>query len=200
MDEIVRKALAKWPDVPDVFGWLRLDRRGRWLLKVARPQAAPGDVEPRAFEPIGNAAFNEFISRNYQPDERGRWYFQNGPQRVFATLDATPWIYRLDDQARGWLAHTGEKAGALSELLFDEQGGVVLVAALGPGLVIDRDTAALLDALQDAQGKPLAAETLIAALKDGQGMRVKLLGAPVTAAMLHGSLAARFGFDPDPTE
>ncbi|MBP6280161.1 MAG: DUF2946 family protein, partial [Rhodocyclaceae bacterium] len=33
MDDAVVRALAKWPDVPDVFGWLRLDKRGQWRLK-----------------------------------------------------------------------------------------------------------------------------------------------------------------------
>jgi len=56
MDEIVARSMAKWPDVPDVYGWLSLDRRGNWLLKN---------------EKIGNGALREFIGRNYQPDARG---------------------------------------------------------------------------------------------------------------------------------
>ena len=28
MDEIVIRAMQKWPNVPNVFGWLKLDRRG----------------------------------------------------------------------------------------------------------------------------------------------------------------------------
>jgi hypothetical protein len=36
VDEIVLRAQAKWPGVPDVYGWLSLDRRGRWLLCDAR--------------------------------------------------------------------------------------------------------------------------------------------------------------------
>ena len=68
VDAVVLRAMAKWPNVPAVFGWLSLDRRGRWLLRG---------------EPIGNAAARQFISRNYQSDPHGRWFFQNGPQRVF---------------------------------------------------------------------------------------------------------------------
>ena len=67
MDEIVARSLAKWPNVPAVYGWLELDRRGNWLIKGER---------------IGNVALREFIARNYDADERGRWFFQNGPQRV----------------------------------------------------------------------------------------------------------------------
>ena len=48
MDERVLRSMAKWPDVPDVYGWLSLDRRGNWLLKGER---------------IGNQALRDFISR-----------------------------------------------------------------------------------------------------------------------------------------
>ena len=33
MDDIVKQAMAKWPDVPSVYGWLGLDRR-RLPLKM----------------------------------------------------------------------------------------------------------------------------------------------------------------------
>ena len=33
MDDIVKQAMAKWPDVPNVYGWLSLDRRGVWRIK-----------------------------------------------------------------------------------------------------------------------------------------------------------------------
>ena len=28
------RAMAKWPNVPVAYGWLNLDRRGRWSIKV----------------------------------------------------------------------------------------------------------------------------------------------------------------------
>jgi hypothetical protein len=62
MDPIVIQAMAKWPAVPNVYGWLRLDRRGGWLIKGDR---------------IANAGVTAFIGRNYAADERGRWFFQN---------------------------------------------------------------------------------------------------------------------------
>ncbi|EAY63818.1 conserved hypothetical protein [Burkholderia cenocepacia PC184] len=40
MDDIVRQALAKWPNVPDCTGWLLLDRRGTWRLRDDAAQAA----------------------------------------------------------------------------------------------------------------------------------------------------------------
>ena len=39
MDEIVRQAMAKWPQVPDCFGWLALDARGDWYLRDDAAQA-----------------------------------------------------------------------------------------------------------------------------------------------------------------
>jgi hypothetical protein len=44
---------------------------------------------------IQHLALNDFISRNYACDPLGRYFFQNGPQRVFITLDATPFIARI---------------------------------------------------------------------------------------------------------
>src|SRR4051812_48078794 len=99
--------MQKWPDVPRVYGWLSLDRRGQWCIK----SAAAG-----RFERIGNRAVTEFIGRNYDRDEAGRWFFQNGPQRVFVTLQYTPWIYRLSDAGTGWVSHTGRAITAMDAL------------------------------------------------------------------------------------
>lgn len=44
---------------------------------------------------IEHTALKEFISRNYACDNSGRYFFQNGPQRVFITLTSTPWIARI---------------------------------------------------------------------------------------------------------
>ena len=33
MDEIVIRGMLKWPNVPSVYGWLSLDRRGSWTIK-----------------------------------------------------------------------------------------------------------------------------------------------------------------------
>ena len=40
MDDIVRQALAKWPNVPHCHGWLGLDARGNWYMRDDRVQAA----------------------------------------------------------------------------------------------------------------------------------------------------------------
>ena len=48
MDDIVKQALAKWPNVPHCTGWLMLDRRGNWRMRDDAAQASgrPGDVDP----------------------------------------------------------------------------------------------------------------------------------------------------------
>ena len=33
MDDIVKQAMAKWPNVPACWGWLGLDARGNWWLR-----------------------------------------------------------------------------------------------------------------------------------------------------------------------
>jgi len=121
MDPIVLRSMAKWPDVPDVYGWLSLDRRGNWLIKG---------------EKIGNAALREFISRNYTSDAQRRWFFQNGPQRVFVTLAYTPLVVRHEgeaifDQCGRWFG--------LIEAFLDEEGSVLLLGAPGIALLDDRD-------------------------------------------------------------
>ena len=185
MDEVVKRAMLKWPDVPNVCGWLRLDRRGNWLVRDATG----------AFGRIGNQSIVDFIGRNYHADERGRWYFQNGPQRVFVTLDYTPFVFRLDDRHAGWLTHAGADAGQPLELLLDEDHALVLVTTLGAGLVLDRDLSWVLDHLSDAAGGTLEAETFIARLEAGESLDVQFLGSKLHASRLvNSTLAGRFGF------
>jgi len=123
MDEHVLRSLIKWPDVPDCFGWLALDRRGQWRMRdeFAQQNKLPGQA-------ITHRALNEFISRNYACDSLGRYFFQNGPQRVFITLDATPWVVRITPSERGLelisqCNNPIEASGALS----DENGNIYIV-------------------------------------------------------------------------
>jgi hypothetical protein len=142
MDEMVRSAMLKWPDVPSVYGWLSLDRRGRWRVRVQGADSGP----PR-FEPIGNAALNAFIGRNYQPDARGCWYFQNGPQRVFVRLDFMPLVYRLDGP--GFADQCGTQVRELEAAWLDEQGSLILLADGRAGGLDGRDLAPYADRLAE---------------------------------------------------
>lgn len=131
MDEIVRQALAKWPDVPHCTGWLALDRRGAWRMRDAAAQAA-GSLG----EPIRHAALIGFINRNYAADPCGRWFFQNGPQRVYVELAYTPWVVRL--LWHGQALHLSDQAGAdfaPRECLADDAGAVLFVDQRQPARV-----------------------------------------------------------------
>jgi hypothetical protein len=125
-DRFLLRAMARWPGVPAVYGWLRLDRRGNWLLR----EPAGG------FGRIGNAALRDFIARNYAVDERGCWYFQNGPQRVFAALDYAPFV--LHYQGDALVDHCGARVRA-EETFVDEEGSVLMRVARGLGLLDDRE-------------------------------------------------------------
>ena len=143
MDEIVLRGMAKWPNVPSVYGWLSLDRRGNWLIKGER---------------IPNPLVTEFIGRNYARDERGCWFFQNGPQRVFVNLDYAPFVYRVvspDGAPLALEAHNGRPVSAVAGAWMDERGAVLLDTDLGAGNVHDRDLERLLPHLVDAGGNPL---------------------------------------------
>jgi hypothetical protein len=148
MDQAVIRSIAKWPDVPAVYGWLALDARGNWLLRN------PASL---AFERIGNVGLREFISRNYEPDERGRWFFQNGPQRVYVRLAYTPLVFRLTGDVV--FDHCGRRAGALTGAWLDERGALILRAAAGVGVLEDRELLAASELLVDASGVPVGSLT-----------------------------------------
>ncbi len=137
MDEQVLRSLIKWPNVPHCFGWLALDRRGQWRMRdeFAQANQLAGNV-------IQHTTLNEFISRNYACDSLGRYFFQNGPQRVFITLDATPFIVRIIPSARGLqlLTQCGTEIkpqGALS----DEKGNIYITGLISQSLSDQIDSA-----------------------------------------------------------
>lgn len=125
MDEIVSRAMAKWPNVPAVYGWLALDARGQWLIKGER---------------IGNPGIVEFIGRNYDRDAQGRWFFQNGPQRVFVDLFYTPYVFRFDpEQGTVLVAQNAIPATRVDGCWIDEHGRVIVATEIGIGTIHDRD-------------------------------------------------------------
>lgn len=158
MDDIVKAAMAKWPNVPDCFGWLGLDARGNWYMRDDRVQAA-GAFPASKGSLLQHEKLIDFIQRNYAFDDQGRWYFQNGPQRVYVELEATPWIWRLQPDGRV-LSHTGSPVQA-RECLLDESGKLYLVTDLGLGLVHSADMTLAADQVELGTWTPasvLAAE------------------------------------------
>ena len=151
MDDIVKAALKKWPNVPHCYGWLALDARGDWYMRDERIQAA-GPFPQVKGSRITHEKLREFIERNYASDEAGAWFFQNGPQRVYLQLEAAPWVWRL--QANGGIvSHTG-RAAAFESAWLDELGRLFLNTDLGLGIVhsLDMETAA--DAVEAGRWEP----------------------------------------------
>ena len=140
MDDIVKQAMAKWPNVPDCYGWLGLDARGNWYMRDDSAQAA-GNFNSGMPGAKGSLLKHEklidFIQRNYACNAQGHWYFQNGPQRVFVELSATPWIWRVS-AAQALTAHTGQSV-EYRQALMDEYGWLYLETSCGFGLVHTQD-------------------------------------------------------------
>ncbi len=188
MDTSVLAAIARWPNVPAVFGWLELTARGEWRIRG---------------EPIANAAIREFIGRNYAADERGRWFFQNGPQRVYITLELAPWVVRVQHDLTLRM-HTGLAPAQLHAAALVDESVLVLLTDLGAGNIDDRDAAKFLSVLTGAAGRPLADSDFDGVLcgaidAEVSTARCGLRGPPVPLARLNrAQLAGEFGFEPRP--
>lgn len=179
MDDLVRQAMAKWPNVPDCHGWLGLNARGDWYMRDDRAQAVgpfagPGSSAASRGSLLRHDKLIAFIQRNYAADAQGRWFFQNGPQRVFVELELAPWILRVADTVQQFTVHThtGQPVQVLRTLC-DEQGRLLLHTDAGLGLVHTLDTLQAAEALE-------------------QGVW------PALEQVQSADLPARFGFVPSP--
>ena len=152
MDDIVKAAMAKWPNVPHCYGWLGLDARGNWYMRDDRVQAQ-GPFPASKGSLLRHDKLIEFIHRNYASDAQGQWYFQNGPQRVYVELENTPWVWRLQPDG-SVLAHTGVPA-QVQDSLMDETGRLYLVTELGVGLVHSADMNLAADAVEAGRWRPV---------------------------------------------
>lgn len=147
MDASVLAALARWPDVPAVAGWLSLDAAGRWRLHPQGDAARGGEGVS-----IGNPAILAFMARNYDHDGQGRWFFQNGPQRVYVRLDAAPYILRTGADASILETHTGLAVHDITAWYLDDAHRLYARTDVGPGMVAGRDIPALMDAMRLENG------------------------------------------------
>jgi len=137
MDDIVKAALKKWPNVPACRGWLALDARGDWYMRDDRVQAA-GPFPRVKGSRIQHDKLREFIERNYARDDTGAWFFQNGPQRVYVELEAAPFVWRVAAQDFALTSHSGS-AARLHSTWLDEAGRLFLDTDIGYGLVHTQD-------------------------------------------------------------
>lgn len=149
MDDWVLKALKRWPNVPALFGWLGLDRRGRWLVQG---------------ETISHPRIIEVINRNYGVDQHGRWYFQNGPQRGYMQLESTPYILMVAEDGERLMTHNALIVEQTRAAYLDEEGALVLVTEHGPGEISGTDLAWVLDRMT-VDGQPVDDESLAATLE-----------------------------------
>ncbi len=185
--------MAKWPNVPAVYGWLALDRRGNWLIKR---------------ETISNAALNAYIGRNYLHDDAGRWFFQNGPQRVFVDLDYTPFVYRATNELKTPLAlvtHIGDSVNTVQGAWIDELGAVLVQTDRGIGIVHDQDLDPLLLAsMIDVNGNVIeegAFDELLEVIEHQRPIPLwlKFRDSNVRLEPIRSAdVPKRFGFDPHP--
>ena len=149
MDDIVKQALKKWPNVPHCYGWLALDARGDWYMRDERVQHA-GPFPQVKGSRIEHEKLRAFVERNYLNDDAGCWFFQNGPQRVYVELEAAPHVWRLAASAAEAPAITSHVGGAAHyrSAQIDENGRLFLATDAGFGLVHTLDMEAAADAVE----------------------------------------------------
>lgn len=189
--------MAKWPNVPHCYGWLALDARGAWRMRDERAQHLN-----LAGDKVIQQALLGFINRNYAVDERGCWYFQNGPQRVYLNLETTPYVARTDPQ-HGLVVQTGEPLAALDGAFMTAEGELIVQSGNKVAQVDDRDMAQLMAAME-IDGAPASDQALMAWLEGGAGalaLRYRERLTPV-ARIAREQIPAHFGFTrlPSPTE
>jgi hypothetical protein len=141
-----------------------LDARARWYLRDEVVQAAGSFTDSRGSE-LQHGKLVEFIQRNYESDRFGRWFFQNGPQRVYVELESTPWIWRI--QPDGCLQSQTGCLAVPENCLLDEEGRVYFSTDLGLGLVHSQDVIQVADGIEKGLWNPVSVRS--AALPDQYG-------------------------------
>lgn len=144
IDDLVEQAMRRWPAVPAMYGWLRLDRRGRWLL-IDRGRPGFDEARDGLGSEITSPPILDFLGRNYLADDQGRWFWQNGPQRVFADLELAPLVLRVlgEGTATHLVTHTGFMVDTPTQAWRDPQGNLFLATTMGVGVMHDLDLAQL---------------------------------------------------------
>ena len=152
MDQTVLDAQIRWPDVPAAYGWLSLSARGEWRLHPLGDAQLGG-----AGVGISNQQILTFIGRNYAVEPAGAWFFQNGPQRVYVRLDASPFITRVDPALGALITHNGLTITTVVQWLLDETGQLYAQTNLGAARIDDRDLSILAELLFTADSRGLLA-------------------------------------------
>ena len=150
LDPDTLRAMAKWPDVPAVTGWLTLDGTGRWYIRGQR---------------IKHPLILAHLKNNYEGDAAGRWFFQNGPQRVYVRLETAPYVLSWTGQAAlGFRDQCDRHHQHFERAVLDETGLLYLVGDSCFGYVLDQDLDTVLTWLCLKNGVALPEDELFAAL------------------------------------
>ena len=112
-----------WPQVPKLYGWLYLNRRGKWLIKR---------------EQVKHLGMIKFLKENYKKNTKGEWYIENGPQKAFVTLEYTPLIIRLSHNG-SLTTNIDTEIETPNSITLDDEGNVLFESSIGLGLLDDRD-------------------------------------------------------------
>lgn len=158
MEDWVQRALERWPNVPALYGWLRLDRRGRWLIRdevISRPQII------------------DTINCNYAADARGCWYFQNGPQRGYMRLDVAPFVLHVADDGERLCTHNALPVERPTHAYLDAEGSLLLATEHGAAHMIDTELEWVLQRIRGATTTLTDAE-LSLALEQPSGSQTAL--------------------------
>lgn len=187
MDDNVMAAMARWPDVPKAYGWLSLSETGRWRLHPDADAWRPGVPCSLPYTPgqsIESVQIRNFIDRNYTHDAQGRWFFQNGPQRVYVRLDAAPYILLTGSTPRHLATHNGLAVERVTAWWLDDHGRLYAQTEHGPGLVAGRDAPAVVDALHTRGGEPLTSALESLGLPDDDPKNAMAMASPVAHVQL----------------
>lgn len=151
LDPDTLRVMARWPDVPAVTGWLTLDGTGRWSIRGQR---------------IKHPLILAHIQSHYDCDAQGRWFFQNGPQRVFVSLEKAPHVLQaLGDADPAFRDQCERRQATFERVIVDEDGQMYLLGEYGLGYVLDQDLPAMMARLSRLDGETMAEPDLIAALE-----------------------------------
>ena len=144
-----------WPRQLEVYGWLSLDRRGYWSIKGNK---------------VRNAKLTKFISDNYHVDDNGRFFFQNGPQRVFVSIDLAPYILNvMYSNPLDLVTHNGIRVQTINQAWFDNEMNLFICWDNLIGAINDRDNPHLFENLVDKSNSRLSSKDSVEPIFDSSG-------------------------------
>ena len=152
--------------------WKSSDAGTRGIPKVAlellRTRVAPRRREDRQHNGGSSQLHPPTLQARYAHDEQGRWFFQNGPQRVFVSLAYAPYVVSTCPAGSSprLVTHTGSVLEQITGAWIDEDGTIILRWTGGDtGSVSDRDLAEIAAWFTDAAGRPLGDEAVAKAIE-----------------------------------